>query len=185
MVKTMSLALGAAILLTAGCSADTVASDRPSATGSSPVEPTITDECDALIPDEVFTELGWTTDDAAAEDAGRCLRRAEGSGAMTVVTRAVTAEGSDAARAGLEVECDKLRDKGGYVDQPVAWLEPSSDDSCFADLADTRTGVAELYFVNSVDELVQVRLEALTPLEPEVLQDAMGDVATAASELGS
>ena len=103
---------------------------------------------------------------------------------MTVGTRAVTEPGPDASRAGLDAECDELRERGGYVDQPVAWLASETDDGCFASLAVAGTGVAELYFINSVDELVQVRLESLRPLEPEVVEQAMTEVAAVASELG-
>jgi hypothetical protein len=185
MVKTMGLLLCAAIACTAGCSANRADSEQPSAASPSAAGSSTSDQCAALLPDEAFTALGWAKTALAAEAAGRCERRAEGSGAATVATRAVPDPGPEAARAALETQCEELRASGGYVDQPVAWLTPESDDSCFTSLAATRTGVAELYFVNSVDELVQVRIEALTPTEPELVQQAMSEIAEAASELAS
>lgn len=100
-----------------------------------------------------------------------------------MMTRAVTETGPEAARDALDHQCDDLRSGDRYVDQPVAWLDPEVEASCFASLAHTRTGVAELYFINSVDEVVQVRVEALAPLEPERVQQAMSAIATASSTL--
>ncbi|WP_248582973.1 hypothetical protein [Nocardioides sp. InS609-2] len=186
MVRMTAVVVCAAVASLVACSAETAESDRPSATAApSSAGSSAGDQCAALLDDDALTALGWAADSTAEEHAGRCERRAGGSGAVTVLTRAVTGEGPDAARDALDAQCEELRSGGGYVDQPVAWLDPESDASCFTSLADTRTGVAELYLVNTMDELIQVRVEALTPVAPERVQEAMSNVAAAASDLAS
>ena len=187
MVTLIRLVVG--IVLAVGglsaCSGDVAEGERPSASGtpSGTAGSSPSGRCGDLLPDQALARLGWDVGPPAQEHAGRCERRVDGSGAMTVTTRAATGKGADEAGAALAAQCEELRADGGHVDQPVAWLEAGPDASCFTALAATRTGVAELYFVNAADEVVQVRLEALTPVEPERVERAMSEVATAAAEL--
>lgn len=165
--------------LLAGCGDDPVAAERPSlsASGGDSLD------CVALLPDTAFAAFGWEAAASAEEHAGRCERRVSGAGAATVATRAVTSSGDDAVRRELDATCDGLREEGGYVDQPVGWLRPARPESCATGLAQTRTGVAELYFINDADELVQIRVEALSPLAPESLEAGMTELAEASADL--
>ena len=189
MRKPGSLVAGTAVCvlvvcLLGACSSETVDGGPARAEGSPAAVATPADDrCRGLLPDGVLTALGWAAGAAATDEAGRCERRVEGSGAVTVTTRAATGGGDDPAREALDEQCEQLRSAGGYVDQPVAWLSPGSEASCATGLADTGTGVAELYVVNAVDELVQVRVEALAPVRPQQLQQAMSEVAAAAADL--
>lgn len=174
MTPRLWLSLAGCVLALSACSGEQAESDPVTTATTGTVESTL--DCTALISDDVVTALGWAVGDGAAEDAGRCLRRVDESGAITVSTRAQT--DGDAA-ATLQAECERLRATGAYVAQPVDWLEPTRDQSCASGL-DVSTGVAELLFVNDTDEVVQVRVEALQAVTPEQLEAAMGAVAAAA-----
>jgi hypothetical protein len=172
------LGLGVCVLALSACQ-DGEADAGPVSTSSTGT-PADRLDCATLLPDSAFAALGWDGAGEAEEHAGRCERRTEGSGAVTVGTRAQT---SGDVGATLQSECDDLRSSGDYVDQPVAWLESAGDESCAVGLGDSGTGVAELYFVNAADEVVQVRVEALRPVAAEQLQAGMADVAASASDL--
>jgi hypothetical protein len=102
---------------------------------------------------------------------------------VTVATRAVTATGEDPSRQVLDQECAELRSGGDYVAQPVGWLEPQREASCATELENTRTGVAELYFLNDRDEVVQIRVEALAPVPPARLHAGLAELAAGAATL--
>lgn len=169
-----TLVAGTSLVL-AGCSDDPARDTSPS-TGSQL-------DCAALITDDALAALGWRTSETAEEHAGRCVRRAAESGAVTVATRAVTATGDDASGQVLDQECEELRSGSGSVAQPVGWLEPEREASCASELEGSRTGVAELYFLNDRDEVVQIRVEALAPVPPARLHAGLVDLAATAANL--
>jgi hypothetical protein len=137
-------------------------------------------DCGTLVPEAALTALGWGPGGPATEHVGRCERRVEGVGAVTVGTRALTGDPA----ATLTEECDALRAGGGYVAAPVPFLDPAREQSCLSGLADdTGTGVAELYYVNDADEVVQIRIEALDRVEADSLRAGLQELATSTAAL--
>ncbi len=175
----MQRALGGLLALSAlvatGCS------DEPSVDARPSTESRL--DCAALITDDALTALGWRASAPAVEHAGRCVRRVDDAGGVTVMTRAVTATGEEPSLRLLDRECAELRSAGGYVAQPVDWLEPEREASCATGLADTRTGVAKLYFLNDREEVVQIRVEALAPVPPSRLRAGLAELVAGAATL--
>lgn len=170
-----ALAAAGLVAVLGGCGSDDAATSTPAGEGTDRAADTL--DCAALLPDDALTALGWSPGAPAEEHAGRCQRRVDEVGQVTVATRA---EGQE----GFTSTCDELRSGGDYVAQPVTWLDPATEESCATGLADdTHTGVAELYFVNDTGELVQVRVEALAPLQQEQLQAGLNELVAAAATM--
>lgn len=181
MVRLLVTLLALSVLGLSACGDEAAEDGRPASDGANSGASGL--DCAALVPDAALASLGWSPEGEPEEHAGRCERRVTGSGAVTVATRAVTKEGVESARQELATQCDDLRSGGEDVEQPVAWLADGGETSCATGLAATRTGVAELYFLNDVDEVVQIRVEALTPVEQKGLEAGMTELAGAAATL--
>lgn len=168
-------ALAVVVSLGAGaCSDDDVERD-PATVDQTPVDtdgPLPTPECVDLVPDAVLTALGWSPGAPAVLESGRCERRVDAAGAVTVGTRAVPPGDDGDREAALDAHDDYCRDLVNGPDQDLSWLAVEGP-ACGELLPPEGTGVAELLWVTTDDAVVQVRVEALQPVSRDRLVDAL------------
>ncbi|NYJ02535.1 hypothetical protein HNR19_003233 [Nocardioides thalensis] len=181
-MRTQILGLGALLLALQACSDDPAANDgKPTIDGSAAASL----DCASLIPAAAIDALGWPAVEPE-EHAGRCLVRSA-RGEVTVGTRAVPAsadERADAVQAELETQCERLRADGRqFVGEPE-WLA-EGHQGCLTQVDPrTGTGVAELVFLNDIDEVVQVRIASSRRLDEDRVTDALEQIASASAGLG-
>jgi hypothetical protein len=138
--------------------------------------------CADLIPDTAMAALGWDGAAEAVEHAGRCERRGSQSGQITVGTRPLGASGDDRSQALADEYRAKCSALGGAAtaERSPAWL--STDNRACAELPSRGVGVAQM-FVLLDDDLVQIRIASLKPIEDTGLQDSMNALVEAAADV--
>jgi hypothetical protein len=155
--------------------------DDESANGSHvTTESPIPARCADLIPDAAIAALGWDGAAEAVEHAGRCERRGSQSGQITVGTRPLGASEVDRSKALADEYDAKCKALGGAAtaEQSPTWL--TTDNHACAELPERGLGVAQM-FVLLDDDLVQIRIESLEPIEDTGLQDSLNALAEAAA----
>ena len=156
------VATGATLVLTG---------DEPArSTYVSPAELTSAD-CRDIIPDSVFETLGWQGQ-GATEDIGQCEWIGD-DGHVSVGDRAFAASSDEraaAAKKEYDKHCRGLYDGSDELpDRDPDWL-PDGTTACVRLLPENNKGNAALFFLTEQDEVVQIRLGALTAVPEEKLK---------------
>ncbi|GAA3805526.1 hypothetical protein [Nocardioides panacisoli] len=179
-MRAQILGLGVVLLAVQACS------EGPRASGSDASPDGSADtglDCGSLITTEAVDALGWPVAEPE-EHAGRC-QLITSRGQVTVGTRAVPAssERADAVQQELETQCDRLRADGPHFVGRPDWLADDTD-GCLAQVdPQTRTGVAELLFLNRRDEVVQIRIASAHPVAVGRVGEAFRRLAGSALDL--
>lgn len=139
-------------------------------------------DCVRVVPDSVFDTLGWGGD-AATEHAGRCEKSGD-DGYVTVGDLAVVSK-SDGRRAAAQQEYDErcstlFGEVSATPELDIDWL-PDGTTACARLLpAGTDVGLAELFLLTGSDEVVQIRLAALTPTSGDAVRAGLAALVTTA-----
>ncbi len=154
---------------------DEPADDETVSAGSPP-------PCARLIPDAAVTSLGWAAPSVPQEHVGRCERRDDASGEVTVGTRALGSLDDDRAMAAedeYDAQCTALEapDGSSTVERPPTWL--TDDHDACAQLPKGGEGVAQV-FVLADDDVVQIRVVARKPVDDAHFHDALNALVVAA-----
>jgi hypothetical protein len=138
--------------------------------------------CARLIPDAAVTSLVWAAPPAAQEHVGRCERRDDAAGEVTVGTRALASLDDDRAKAAkdeYDAQCSALEgpDGSSAVERPPSWL--TDDHDACAQLPDGGEGVAQV-FVLADEDVVQIRVVARKQVDDAHFHDALNALVDAA-----
>jgi hypothetical protein len=142
------------------------APEPEAAHGTEPVRVELTSlDCMDVIPDSAFETLGWVGG-AAREHAGRCEKLGD-DGILTVGDLPVIASRAERPKAAEKLydeRCSTLFDvPGATPDLDADWL-PEGATACVRLLPSGKdAGIAELFLLTDGDEVVQIRMEALSP----------------------
>ena len=167
------VALVSAVLLQACGGGDAATTASPG-----PAQSTSLDQCADVLPDSVFTTLGWEPSGQPELDSGTCSRTAA-EGDLAVQRWPVAAVGgSDLPRAARKSFDERCGDLYGHSAQQVGWLGAGMP-SCVA-LGGPR-GMSTLLALTPDHTLVEARVSADESTSAERVRAGLTELARAAA----
>lgn len=175
MTRTLPLGLAALLsaLLLQGCAEDAKSTATPG-----PAQSTSLADCADVLPDHAFTSLGWQPSGEPALDSGTCTRSAT-QGDVAVQRWPVAAVGGDdLPKAAEKAFADRCKDLYGQAATRVDWLG-SDMPGCVA--LGGRRGQSTILALTTHDTLVEARVSADEPTQPDRVRAGLVELAQAAA----